>query len=229
MKNKILIILISSLFCLNAAYSQRILPLKEVRKMMEDSRIIDSLPCLIKTAHKDTIWGSDIDWEWNKKKKITEWHLDRDVYADDSVFYYQDKDGFHALLHFKLDAGKFSDKWTEDLARIVKGKMEVFITNWDSRGTSSTFNPGFTPGSNKLDPSKAGYVPGSGGYSPSQYYIREKNGKLTFLTYGILKEFISDNAAALALYNAEVKANENPNKTFTDWKILKSILEIYNQ
>jgi len=211
-------------FCVNAQKPQK---LKEIHKMMKQAREIDSLPCIVIIAKKDTTWGKDLDWKWNKKEKIGEYHIDGKVFRTDSVFFYQDKDGFHSLSTTKFKKGLIH--W--DRARIIKGKIDVFVDNWESRGSGSSFNPTTTNSSGAtgpMDPSKpAGYSGGS--YSPSSYFIR-KTGTPNLVSYNLLKRYVSDNPVALARFNLEFKAGEEgKDYQISNWEKIKAVLEIYNQ
>ncbi len=199
--------------------------------MMEEARAIASLPCFVITTGNDTTWGKDIEWKWNKKLKIGEYHVDEKVFRQDSIFFYKDKDGFYSLTHFTRGKKVYNIKW----ARIINGKTEVFINNWTPTGSGSTFNPAVTSSSGQrtgLDPSKPiGYSGGSSSSSGLLYFIRKGGEKSTpvLLTYKILKVQLEDNKAALAQFNAEFSGIEDQESPITNWGKIKSVLDIYNQ
>ena len=141
------------------------------------------------------------------------------MFKEDSILFYQNKNGFHSILRYESEKGKIA----ENCARIIKGNIDVFVDNWDYISTHSTFNPGIIPGTNNIDP------PVKGSYSSSLYFMRKKAGTPTLVTYRSLKEYISDNNAALAQLNSEFKSVDDPNKAITYWEKLKSVFDIYNR
>lgn len=232
MKKRIIIAAIFGLlsFCYKG-FAQKNPKLKDVKNMMEDARAVGSLPYFVIAAGNDTTWGKDIEWKWNKKLKIGEYHLDEKVFRQDSIFFYQDKDGFYSLMHRTRGKEVSSIKW----ARIINEKAEVFINNWTPTGSGSTFNPAVTGSSGQrtgLDPNKPiGYSGGSSSSSGLQYFIRKAGAKSTpvLLTYKTLKEQLGDNKAALAQFNAEFSDVEDQENAITHWGKLKSVLDILNQ
>jgi hypothetical protein len=180
--------------------------------MKKTAREINALECMLVLSHADTVFGSTLKMKYNKKKKQREWHLDDKVYMDDSTYNYQDEDGFHLLWHLKSQSGKS----TMDLARILKGNIDLFVSNWNVRGSGSQYDP------------KKGYLPGTGFKVTQQYFFRKGDSRTTNVSYGGLKDYISDNKAALAQYKIEFGASNPANKIIEDWKAIIRVIEIYN-
>ena len=222
MKNRAIIFFIFSLSCFFTGYAQS---LRDIKKMMVEAREPGSLPCMVIGTGYDTTWGNDLEWKWNNKSNEGEYHVGGKVFREDSILFYQDKKGFHSIVRYESEKGKIA----ENCARIIKGNIDVFVSNWDFISTHSTFNPGIIPGTNNIDLSKAGNEPGTGRYSPSLYFIRKKAGTPFLVTYRSLKEYISDNIAALAQLNSEFNSGDDPNKAIIYWGKLKSVFDFYNQ
>ncbi len=197
--------------------------------MMKDARETDGSVCMVVAVRNDTARGNDLDWKWNKKKDEGEYHIGGKIVSQDSVFYYQDEDGFHALSHYKTAKNRYN----LNKARILKGKIDMFMSNWKPETNRSNFNHGVNDGSGKLtglDPNKPiGYTQGSSNPSKPQYFIRKAAGAPDLVTYGKLKEFISDNSDALKQYIKEFGKGEDQKEAITDWEKIKAVLDIYNQ
>ncbi len=215
------------------AFSQKQIKLKEIKDLMESSRVAGPLPCMAVLKGGDTVWGKKIDWKWNKKLDAGEWHVDDQEYHEDSVVLYQDKDGLYTYLTFIFSSeGKVKERYKTKMARIMKGKIDLYVTNFDTRGKGSAYNPVVINSSRQrsgLDPNRpTGYIQGTSVRVTSQYYVRQ-DGRLEFLTYGKLKEIIAGHPEALKTYKTEFSSPEHPDKSITDWDALKKVLEVYNQ
>jgi hypothetical protein len=107
------------------------------------------------------------------------------------------------------------------------------MSNWKPETNRSNFNPAVTSRSGErtgLDPNKPiGYQPGSSNPSRPQYFVRKTAGSPVLVTYGKLKELISDNSAAVEQYNKEFTKAVNLSEAINDWEKIKSVLDIYNQ
>src|SRR5688572_25081468 len=103
------------MFLVAGLQAQRI-SIAEMKKLMKEAKDQDSLPCKIFVRGvKDTIWGKKLDWEWNKKTKTGEWHMDDRAFVEDSVFFFQDERGYHRVLYYRTTA---KSKHVERVARI---------------------------------------------------------------------------------------------------------------
>ena len=220
MKNKIIATIICCLFCLFQVNAQKIISLTEIRKRMKSNRETNSLPCMLVLKDGDTLWGNKIEKKWNRKIEEGEWHLDEHVVNEEEVFYYQDKDGLHGILHLGTSGSK---SYKIDMVKIVKGKINLFASNWKTRVTDTRFASDETR-RDISKPREYTFV----SYSFPQYYFQSKN-RLFQLTYGSFKEIIADNSDALALYNATFSSSENPDKAVTNWEAIRKILEVYNK
>jgi hypothetical protein len=212
MNYRFIFVLGSLLFCGIGGHTQKVQSLKDIKKMMENAREINSLPCLLVMTNYDTTWGKSLEWKWNKKTNGGEWNIDGTIIREDSVMFYQDNEGFHKISYIKIGKARIAD----DQARIIKGKIDVFVSNWKSRGTGPTFDP------------SSGYVPGTDSHTGSQYFIRKKTIPI-LVTYGNLKEYVSDNKAASAQYVIEFGAGKKPEDSINDWGAIDRVIEIYNK